>query len=361
MTLDELKMLQALPLEVKIKKSKMRIAEWIEEYGADSVYIAFSGGLGSTVLLVLVNEVCQEKNLPIIPALFVNTRNEFPEVVRHVYRAKGATNSKYAKITKNPYSDPRLFADQIEVRLPKRFLRDVIKESGYLIASKKTSRCIHDARQIVARHPDDYYLDPKFQSLMDTKNKFSIPKKYRKFIFGDIEVSSVCCHKLKHVVYEQYQKETGRYYPFTGEQAEESRLRRDVYLKHGCNGYDMSQPKSSPLGFWTSSDLCQYVLEYAVPYAECYGNIVCQDEKFVTTEEERTGCMICTAGIGREDNYAVNRYQRMAEKHPKHYELMLKPLAEGGCGLKPVLEAMDIAYIPSAKPLPEDELFDMLL
>lgn len=33
MTLTELKMLQALPLEVKIAKSKRRILEWIQYYG----------------------------------------------------------------------------------------------------------------------------------------------------------------------------------------------------------------------------------------------------------------------------------------------------------------------------------------
>lgn len=360
MTLSDLRLLQSLPLEVKVAKSKMRIIEWIEHYGSESVYIAFSGGLGSTVLLYLVNEVCLEYGEPAIPALFVNTRNEFPEVVRHVYRMKAANNERFAKIVKKPYSGPLLFADQIEVRLPDRFLNQVLKEKGYLIASKKTSRCIHDARKIVAERPGDYYLSEKFQSLMNVKNKFSVPIKYRDFIFGDIEVSAECCHVLKRAVMERYEKESGRVFPFTGEQASESNLRQGVYLKHGCNGFDMAKPKSSPLGFWTSSDLCQYALQYHIPYPECYEKIVCLDGKYITTGEERTGCMICTAGIGKEKGKPVNRYQRMAMKHPVHYDYMLRSLEAGGCGMKPILEKMGIAYKPPLRELEIEELLDMI-
>ena len=37
-------MLQSLPLDVKILKSKQRIREWVDKYGEDGVYISFSGG-----------------------------------------------------------------------------------------------------------------------------------------------------------------------------------------------------------------------------------------------------------------------------------------------------------------------------
>ena len=43
-TKDELKMLQSLPLDIKVAKSKQRIREFIDYYGADGVYISFSGG-----------------------------------------------------------------------------------------------------------------------------------------------------------------------------------------------------------------------------------------------------------------------------------------------------------------------------
>lgn len=53
-TIKELQMLQALPLNVKIEKTKQRIREWIDRYGVDGVYVSFSGGKDSTVLLDIV-------------------------------------------------------------------------------------------------------------------------------------------------------------------------------------------------------------------------------------------------------------------------------------------------------------------
>ena len=57
MTREELIMLQSLPLEVKIAKSQQRIREWIDYYGENNVYVSFSGGKDSTVLLHLVRSV----------------------------------------------------------------------------------------------------------------------------------------------------------------------------------------------------------------------------------------------------------------------------------------------------------------
>ena len=79
MNKNELLMLQALPLVIKVAKSKLRIQEWVDYYGKENVYISFSGGKDSTVLLYLVREVCED-----IPALFVDTGLEFPELKEFV-------------------------------------------------------------------------------------------------------------------------------------------------------------------------------------------------------------------------------------------------------------------------------------
>ena len=73
-TRDDLRRLQALPLELKIKMTQRRIRDWVKEYGEDGVYVSFSGGKDSTVLLHIVREM-----YPDTEAVFVNTGLEYPK------------------------------------------------------------------------------------------------------------------------------------------------------------------------------------------------------------------------------------------------------------------------------------------
>lgn len=50
MTNEDLETMQAWPLERKIRVSQLRIMEWYQHWGG-RVYISFSGGKDSTVLL----------------------------------------------------------------------------------------------------------------------------------------------------------------------------------------------------------------------------------------------------------------------------------------------------------------------
>ena len=78
-TREELKMLQSLSLEVKIAKTQQRIREWVTYFGVEGVYVSFSGGKDSTVLLHIVREM-----YPDVEAVFVNTGLEYPEIQRFV-------------------------------------------------------------------------------------------------------------------------------------------------------------------------------------------------------------------------------------------------------------------------------------
>ena len=74
-TLTDLYQMQALPLSAKIRMTKYRIRQWIEEYGEDGVYVSFSGGKDSTVLLNIVRQ-----DYPQIPAVFVDVPTQYPEL-----------------------------------------------------------------------------------------------------------------------------------------------------------------------------------------------------------------------------------------------------------------------------------------
>ena len=81
----ELKQMQSLPLEVKILKAQQRIKEWYEAWEGN-VYVSFSGGKDSTVLLKLVREL-----YPDIPGVFLNTGLEYPEIVEFVKTKENIT------------------------------------------------------------------------------------------------------------------------------------------------------------------------------------------------------------------------------------------------------------------------------
>ena len=118
-TAEELKQLQAMPLEVKIAMSKTRIRAWINEFGSDGVYISFSGGKDSTVLLDIVREID-----PDIKAMFVDTGLEYPEIRDFV----------------------RTF-DNVDIIRPKMNFRQVIDKYGYPFISKEVSECVYGAKK----------------------------------------------------------------------------------------------------------------------------------------------------------------------------------------------------------------------
>lgn len=85
MDLTMLKMLQALPLDLKVAKTKLRIRDAITFFGQDGIYLSFSGGKDSTVLHHLVAEVEHELWGELkIPRVFCDTGLEYPELKAHV-------------------------------------------------------------------------------------------------------------------------------------------------------------------------------------------------------------------------------------------------------------------------------------
>lgn len=118
---EELQMLQALPLEIKVMKTQQRIREWVQYYGENGVAVSFSGGKDSTVLLHLVRKL-----YPNVRAVFSDTGLEYPEIREFV---KSVPNVDWVK--------------------PKQTFREITIEHGYPLFSKEVAETIRFARKIV--------------------------------------------------------------------------------------------------------------------------------------------------------------------------------------------------------------------
>lgn len=296
MELWQLKQLQELPLEVKIQKSLLRIKEWYECFDGQ-VYISFSGGKDSTVLLSLVRSL-----YPNVPAVFCDTGLEYPEIKEFV---RSVENVIWLK--------------------PEMSFREVINNYGYPVISKEVAECIEGARKGQA------YRLKKLSGTMKNneggKSRFDL-QKYRYLLDAPYKISQRCCEKMKKKPFKKYEKETGNK-PFVGTMEEESQLRTQSWLKTGCNAFDAKRPMSTPISFWKEDDVWLYLKSNKIPYSKIY------DMGY-----KRTGCMFCAFGCHLEEGQ--NRFQRMQTTHPKIHEYCMKPFEEGGLGMKKVLDYIDI-------------------
>ena len=117
--INELRRLQSLPLEDKITLTKLRIQEWYEHWGG-AVFVSFSGGKDSTVLLKLVREL-----YPDVKAVYCDTGLEYPEVKEHV----------------------KSF-DNVEIIRPKKTFKQVVEEYGWVFHLRQLQKRFITLRKV---------------------------------------------------------------------------------------------------------------------------------------------------------------------------------------------------------------------
>lgn len=310
-TKDELKMLQSLPLEIKVAKTQQRIREWVDYYGVDGVYVSFSGGKDSTVLLHLVREL-----YPRVEAVFVNTGMEYPEI------------QQFAKSF-----------DNVTVLRPQMRFDEVIKKYGYPVISKAVARKIHDARD--GKEWALQYIAGTAKMQNGKKSRFCVDK-YAPLLTVDFLISNVCCYIFKKTPFKQYARLVDKH-PITAQMAAESNQRAAQWILKGCNVFDTKSPMSNPMSFWTEQDVLQYIRQNDIKIASVYGDIVYNDEpdqlrmedgycgKLCTTGCDRTGCIFC--GFGAHLERGETRFQRLKRTHPKQYAYCIGGGEYGSDGL----------------------------
>lgn len=287
----QLKQRQGQPLEIKEQLTANRIKAYYERLEGN-VYVSFSGGKDSTALLHLVRRI-----YPDVPAVFVDTGLEYPEIRDFV---KTIDNVIWLK--------------------PKMPFTQVIEKYGYPVISKENAQRIREVRETKSEKLKHTRL------YGDSKGNGKIPEKWKFLINAPFKISDRCCHVMKKAPVKKYGKETGRG-AIVGTMAADSRLRAVSYLQRGCNSFE-GRPMSTPMAFWLESDVWDYIKKYNIPYSKIY------DMGY-----SRTGCMFCMFGLHMEKN---NRFERMKITHPQIYKYCMEKL-----GLREIIRYCGIVSQPS--------------
>lgn len=299
-TKNDLIMLQALPLELKVRMTESRIRDWVREYGTSGVYVSFSGGKDSTVLLHIVRNL-----YPDIEAVFVNTGLEYPEIQQFV----------------------KTF-DNVTILRPQMRFDEVIRKYGYPVISKETSQNVYEARKNPKARAASKF-DENSEYVKKYGSRYSLSK-WNPLRESDIPISHMCCNVMKKNPAKEFEKRTGKK-PILATMASESNIRKKRWMMYGCNAFDSKRQTSQPMSFWTEQDVLQYIKHNDIPIASVYGDIVYKDEsgfeyndsltndgKLYTTGCNRTGCIFCAFGCHLEQE--PSRFQRLKETHPRQYE-----------------------------------------
>lgn len=398
--------------------------------------VSFSGGKDSTVLLHIARSIYPE-----IPAVFSNTGLEYPEIQRFVktfdhvdivtpamnffevvsnygypligkeaaeaiYYARRITSSDHTKLRRADISGDRTANGYAEAYDELRRNTD----SGNLIntSGARNRRIVLQGRWGESAGETDRRrndLEGKWQD--EQRESGSGPNALRKILNGEYErregksmfnkekwlplardapflISHYCCFKMKKSPMHKYQTAHG-YKPIIATLAEESRFRKQGWIRHGCNAFESKNPMSQPMSFWTEQDVLTYIVKYNVPIASVYGDIVSDGKdgnlypakdvmgnvqcNLKCTGCQRTGCIFCAFGFHLEKK-GKTRFQLLAETHPRQYEFAIG----GGQWVdNPYYDATAPEYdgewknwnpkqiwIPSKKGLGMGKVFDMV-
>lgn len=276
MTSKDVEERQRWPLEQKIDHALATIDVFVSRLGIDNVYLSFSGGKDSTVMLDIARIIH-----PDILAVFCSTGNEYPDIIRFVRQLKDK-------------------GVNIQIIRPAMTPRQVWSEYGFPLIGKEQSQKIHRIK-----------INPNSKSAqkwMADKGYFKLAHQWRYLLNEPYDVTDICCKKLKKDPFHKFEAETGRR-PIIGVMAAESAMRLGQYVRNGgCNVFG-EKPSCRPLSIWTDEDVWQYIKMRNLPIAEIYHK-----------GAKRTGCVGCGFGAQFKDD---PRFRILYDNYPKLYDMVM--------------------------------------
>lgn len=393
--------LQALPLERKIQITQARILEWNKHYNG-KIVVSFSGGKDSTVLLNLVRRVAPDTravfsntgleyaeiqrfvksfdNVDIVTPKMrfdqVISTYGYPliskEVAEAIYYARRirSQNGNVERERAEPEEENAASFTASAGALPgtknsliqtstarnrRTVLQGKMKQADWKrleIGGGQTSRLIQTSsarnrRTVLSgRMPGSGVGNGKtgeggvFSNPVEQfgeKSQFNKEKYLPLARDVPVLISHLCCMEMKKKPMHAYQRKN-KLMPILGTMAEESRVRKQGWIRHGCNAFESKNPTSQPLSFWTGQDVLAYIVRYNIQIASVYGEVVALDEDGIEYNREtadfmlrwslpcclhctgcqRTGCVFC--GFGFHNDKGLTRFQQLALIEPRKYE-----------------------------------------
>lgn len=250
--------------------------------------------------------------------------------------------------------------DNVEIIKPNHTFYEIISRYGYPIVSKEVACAIMESRRYIDNHrielEERFGGAGKYTDLVAfageghnrsaqlagiatierdgkvTKSPYN-KNKWGYLLDAPFLISYMCCNYLKKDPSHAYEKQHNVKF-MIATMCSESRLRESNWLKFGCNAFEMTNPKSTPMAFWTEQDVLAYIYKYSIPIARDYGSVIKEGDSeeysqlelfdidapvFKTTGASRTGCYTC--GFGAHLDKQPTRLERLG---PKYRDIVLQ-------------------------------------
>lgn len=230
----KLRLMQSVPLSVKVKMSLWRIERALRQHR--NPYVAFSGGKDSMVLSILVQQVD-----PDIPHVFHNTGLEQRGTLGRVavWRCASLLTTK-----------------------PVRSVADMLRNEGYPFFGKLQAEMMRQRQQ----GGRSTYVERNWPRLV-------------KYLNAGVALTERCCDYLKKKPAQALEAANGFDVVFLGIRADESDRRKFRWVDSGCSSPGKGSRKlasESPLSFWTEQDVQGFLAAEGIDW-----------------DIDRTGCVVC--------------------------------------------------------------------
>lgn len=348
----QMKAMQALPYEVKVKRAEMRAKEFVEKLDDMGLEAHVSvGGLDSIVLLLFLRKIGIN-----VPAISVSSLED--KSIQRIHKDLGVI---------------RLTPGKSKVQ--------ILQEQGFPVISKKIA-----GRIDTLQHPTEKNKTVRHaiitgecgaQGHYAKNSRMKLPQKWLELFAGyenenegvnyqtaPFLVSNKCCLYMKEQPCDKWAKEH-KSRPFLGLMASEGGQREEALTEHGCNYFGKGVIRSAPFAPFLRQDLLQLALDLDAPVPEIYGRIErTADGTLRTTGAQRTGCSMCGFGIHMEKR--PHRFDQLRKRNPKEWEFWMyrcctDPVTGEKYGWGRVLDYIGVPWEDEWVPEPEQLELDLRL